>query len=148
MFFSTLKDIIKAQSKKNHRINCNLLIICFKRVQKKCFLFNVNASEHSEGPLRVIKRLGTQRAVGHSEGIWTLGHSGTHALRTFGHLGHSDTWELRVIRHLGTWRLKAHRHSGTWALETLYLVDFIVIELSKYYDQKLINITLANIFPV
>ena len=111
-------------------------------------MFNVNVSEHSEGPLRVIKHLGTQRAVRHSEGIWALGHSGTHALRTFRHLGHSDTWELRVIRHLGTWGLKAHRHSGTWAVEALYLVDFIVIELSKYYDQKLINITLANIFPV
>ena len=111
MFFSTLKDIIQAQSKKNPWISWNLMIICLKHISEEYFLFtvNVNASLKFLWRTRMaIRHLGTQRALGYSESPWALrGHLGI--WRALGHLAtlkalkeHSSTWALKVIRHSST----------------------------------------------
>ena len=44
MFFSTQKYIIQVQSKTNHWISKNFMIICLQGILEKCFSFNVNAN--------------------------------------------------------------------------------------------------------
>ena len=58
---------------------------------------------------RTLEALKILKAIGHSKGTSSLGHSsdlGTWALETLRHL--KGTWELGHSRHLGT--------QGTWAL--------------------------------
>ena len=73
---------------------------------------------HSESTRALGQSEGTQRALG--------GHSGTPAVKAF---GHSDTYGTQALRHLSTRVLGHLENLGTRAFEALYLADSGLNEL-------------------
>ena len=113
MFFSTLKDIMQAQSKTNPWIIQNIIIISLRAFQRNAFrsilmsMIAWSLFEHLEG---------FRRALGeHSDNTWwtlcLLRHSGTRVLGTQG---------TQSLEYLNTRALEQFDTQGTQALGHLW----------------------------
>ena len=94
------------------------MIFCLEGTSEECCFFQCL----SQFPLKVSLRtrsafrlLGTQRALGNSQGTWALKrHSkGTQALKAFRHLSTYGTYALKVLWLLSTQSFRALTLLGT-----------------------------------